>query len=114
MAIKLPRPARVVRPDLHGVVAENNPLLANSNFGERTPRREQVLHLSRSSVVISVDEVDCLAGNLIAVEGNCFRSSHAEVPEEIEHVMSLHRRIHALDEPRSSLAYPRTDGCSSE
>ena len=98
MAIELPRPTRVVRPNLHGVVAENDPLLANPNFRKRTPRRKQVLYFSRRSVVISVDEVDRLAGNLIAIEGNCFWSSHAEVPEEIEHVIRLHRRVQALDD----------------
>jgi hypothetical protein len=100
MAIELPRPARVVRPDLHGIVAENDPLLAHPNFGERIPRGEQVLYLPRRSVVISVDEVDRLAGNLIAIDGNCLWSSHAEVPEEIEHVIRLYRRIHALDNSR--------------
>jgi hypothetical protein len=98
MAIELPRPARVLRPDLHGIVTENDPLLTHPNFGERTPRGEQVLYLSSRIVVISVDEVDGLAGNLIAIEGNCFWSSHAEVPEEIEHVVWLHRRIHAFDD----------------
>src|SRR6202042_2408196 len=98
MAIELPRAARVVRPYFHGIVAENDPLIAHPNFGERTPRREQMLYLPRRSVMISVDEVDRLAGNLVAIEGNCLWSSHAEVPEEIEHVIRLHRRIHALDD----------------
>jgi hypothetical protein len=62
-----------------------------------------VLYLPRRSVVISVDEVDRLAGNLIAIEGDCLWSSHAEVPEEIEHVIRLHRRIHALHNSRVHL-----------
>lgn len=103
MAIELPRPARMVRPDLHGIVAENDPLLTHPNFGERTPRGEQVLYLPRRSVVISVDEVDRLAGNLIAIEGDCLWSSHAEIPEKIEHVIRLHRRIHALQDSRVHL-----------
>src|ERR1700722_21009427 len=98
MAIELPRPARVLRPDLHGIVAENDPLLTHPNFGERTPRGEQVLYLSSRIVVIYVYEVDLLAANLIAIEGNCFWSSHAEVPEEIEHVVRLHRRIHEFED----------------
>jgi hypothetical protein len=98
MAIELPRPARVLRPHLHGIVAENDPLLTHPDLGERTPRGKQVLYLSSRIIVISVDEVDRLAGNLIAIESNCFWSSHAKVPEEIEYVVRLHRRIHPFDD----------------
>lgn len=93
MAVELPSPARMVRPDPHCIVAENNPLFVYPNFGERAPRCEQVLHLPRSSVVISVNEVDGLAGNLIAIDNYRLWSSHTEVPEEIEQVAWLHRRI---------------------
>lgn len=64
-----------------------------------------MLNLPRRAVVISVDEVDRPAGDLIAIEGkgNCLWSSHAEVPEEIEHVIRLHRRIHALHDSRVHL-----------
>jgi hypothetical protein len=88
-------------------VAKNDTLLTHLDLRKRTSRREDVLYLSRRSVVIAVDEVDRLAGNLIAIEGDGLRSAHAKVPEEIEHVTLLHRRIHALQEGRIHLSRVR-------
>ncbi len=66
-----------------------------------------MLHLPRRSVVIAVDEVDRLAGDLIAIEGDGLGSAHAKVPEEIEHIVLLHRRIHALQDGRIHLSCVR-------
>jgi hypothetical protein len=84
-------------------VAENDPLLAYPNLRERTPRREQVLHLPCRSIVISVDEVDRLAGNLIAVKGYSLWPSHAEVAKEIDHVVRLDQGIQTFQDGRVHL-----------
>ncbi len=98
MSIDLPRPARVLRPNLHGIVAENDPLVAYLDLGQGTPRREDLLYLPRRPVVVPVNEVDCLAGDLIAIEGDGLRAAHAEVTEEIEHVIRLDQRIQTLQD----------------
>jgi hypothetical protein len=98
MSIELPRPARVLRPHLHGIVAENDSLFAHLDLGQGTPRREDLLYLPRRPVMVSVNEMDCLAGDLIAIEGDGLRAAHAEVSEEIEHVIRLDQRIRALQD----------------
>ncbi len=103
MSIELPRPARVLRPHLHGIVAEDDPLVAYLDLGQRTPRREDLLYLPRRPVVVSVNEVDCLAGDLIAIEGDGLRAAHAEVTEEIEHVIWPDQRIQTLQDGRVHL-----------
>jgi hypothetical protein len=79
-------------------VAENDPLVAYLDLGQGTPRREDLLYLPRRPVVVSVNEVDCLAGDLIAIEGDGLRAAHAEIPEEIEHVIWLDQRIQTLQD----------------
>jgi hypothetical protein len=53
--------------------------------------------------VVSVNEVDCLAGDLIPVEGDGLRAAHAEVPEEIEHIIGLDQGIQTLQDGRVHL-----------
>jgi hypothetical protein len=84
-------------------VAENDSLFAHLDLGQGTPRREDLLYLPRRPVVVSVNEVDCLAGDLIAIEGDGLRAAHAEVPEEIEQVIGLDQRIQALQDGRVHL-----------
>ncbi len=98
MSIELPRSARVLRPHLHGIVAENDSLVTHLDLGQRTPRREDLLYLPGRPVVVSVNEVDRLAGDLIAIEGDGLWASHAEVSEEIEHVIWLDQRIQTLQD----------------
>ncbi len=52
---------------------------------------------------MAVDEVDCLAGNLFAIEGDGLRPAHGRVTEEREQLVRLHRRIHALQDCRVQL-----------
>jgi hypothetical protein len=85
-------------------VAENDSLLAHLDLGQRTPRREDLLYLPRRPVVVSVNEMDCLAGDLIAIEGDGLWAAHAEVSEEIEHVIRLDQRIQTLQDGRVHLS----------
>jgi hypothetical protein len=103
MPIELLCLTRMLRPDLHRVMAENDALLANPNLGKRVPKGEQVLDLPCHFVLVSVNEMDRLATKLIATEGDCLRSSNAEVTKEIEHVSRFHRRIHAFHDGRIHL-----------
>jgi hypothetical protein len=84
-------------------VAENDSLLTHLDLGQRTPRREDLLYLPRRPVVVSVNKVDSLAGDLIAIEGDGLRAAHAEVSEEIEHVIRLDQRIQTLQDGRVHL-----------
>jgi hypothetical protein len=78
-------------------------LVAHLDLGQRTPRGEDLLYLPGRPVVVSVNEVDCLAGDLIAIEGDGLRAAHAEVTEEIEHVIWLDQRIQTLQDGRVHL-----------
>ncbi len=82
MSIEMPRPARVLRPQLHGIVAQNNSLVAHLDLDQRTPRRENLLYLPCRPVVVSVDEMDCLAGDLIAIEGDGLRAAMQKSPRK--------------------------------
>ncbi|MEO6804427.1 MAG: hypothetical protein ABI197_14410 [Granulicella sp.] len=62
-----------------------------------------MLDLPCRSVMVSVNEMDCAARKLIAIEGDGLRSSHAEISKEITHVVRFHRRIHALYDSRIHL-----------
>jgi hypothetical protein len=64
-------------------MAKNDPLLANRNLGQRTPRREEMLKLPRRLVVIAVDEMDGLARQSIAVCRHFVVLAETEISEEI-------------------------------
>src|ERR1035441_8006264 len=86
----------MIRPNLHCVMAKNDPLLANRNLGQRTPRREEMLKLSRRLVVIAVDEMDGLARQPITVCCDVVVLSETEVSEEIKRVIGLHDGVQSI------------------
>src|SRR5271166_3332217 len=86
----------MVRPYLHRVMAKNDPLLANMNARQRTPRREEMLKLPRRLVVIAVDEMDGLASQPVAICRHAVVLAETEISEEIKHVVGLHAGIQSI------------------
>jgi len=77
-------------------MAKNDPLLANRNLGQRTPRREEVLKLPRRLVVIAVDEMNGLASHPIAVRRHVVMLAETKISEEIQCVIWLHKGIQSI------------------
>ena len=77
-------------------MAKNDPLLANRNLGQRTPRREEVLKLPRRLVVIAVDEMDGPTSQPIAISRHVVMLAETEISEEIQCVVRLHAGIQPI------------------
>ena len=77
-------------------MAKYDPLLANRNLGQRTPRREEMLKLPRCLVVIAVDEMDGLASQPIAVCRHVVVLAETEISEKIKRVVWLHTGIQSI------------------
>lgn len=57
-----------------------------------------MLEFPRSLIVISLDEVDCLAGEALPIRDASFHASKAEVSHEVEDIIWLDAGIHTLNE----------------
>lgn len=57
-----------------------------------------MLKLPRRLVVITLNEVDCPAGQPIAICRHIIRSAQAEISEKIKRVMGLHRGIQSIND----------------
>ena len=77
-------------------MAKNDPLLANMNLGQRTPRREEMLKLPCRLVVIAVDEMDGLASEPIAICRHAIVLAETEISEEIKRVLWFHEGIQSI------------------
>ena len=77
-------------------MAKYDPLLANRNLGQRTPRREEMLKLPRRLVVIAVDKMDGLASQPAAVRRHAVVLAETEISEKIKRVVWLHTGIQSI------------------
>src|ERR1035437_2668707 len=93
----------MMRPDAHRVMAKNDSLLAQLNFGQGTPGHEEILELSRDLVMISVNEMDRLAAEALAVGRDLFNAAHAKIPKEIERIVLLDVCVHPIQDERIHL-----------
>src|ERR1035441_4609070 len=86
----------MIRPNLHRVMAKNDPLLGNTNLGQGAPRREEMLKLPRRLVVIAVDEMDGLASQPIAVCRHVVMLGETEISEKIQCVVWLYKGVQSI------------------
>ena len=96
VSVELPSPARMMRPNLHRVMAKNDPLFADGDLGQRTPRREEMLKLSRRLVVIAVDEMDGLASQAVAICRHAVVLAETKISEKIQCVVGLHTGVQSI------------------
>src|ERR1039458_6270866 len=93
----------MVRPDAHRVMAKNDSLLTHMNFGQRTPGSEDALGFARHLVMVSLDKMDRLAVQALAIVRHLFNAAHAKIPKEIERIVWLDVRVHPIHNARIHL-----------
>ena len=96
VTIELPSAAPRMRPDAHRVMAKNDSLLAHMDFGQGTPGSKDALGFARHFVVVSLDKMDGLAVQALAIGRHLFNAAHAEVSKEIQRIVWLDVRVHPI------------------
>ena len=90
-------------PDAHCVMAKNDSLLTYMNFGQRTPGSKHALGFARHLVMVSLDKMDHLAVQSLAIGCDLFDAAHAEISEEIQRVVWLDTLVHPIHDARVHL-----------
>ena len=112
MSVQVPRSMMGAIPDPHGVVTNHDGLAMYRDFRKVAEPRELIGQLANLFVVIARHRKDFLAANLLAVLQNPLLASDAEISQEIESVIRLHRSIqtfkdrliHLLDTSKWAIA----------
>jgi hypothetical protein len=99
-------------PDAHGIVAEHDRLAMYGDFCKVVEPRKLISQLASFFVVIAGERKDLPATNVLAVLQNPRLASGAEISQEIESVIRLHRSIqtfkdrliHLLDTSKRAIA----------
>ena len=97
VAIEVPDAPRMAPPDAHGVVAKDDALIADMNLRKGAPRGKEGLTLTSRLIVISLDEMDRLARDSIAMSLYVLRASETKISEEIKGISWLHAGIQSFD-----------------
>jgi hypothetical protein len=84
-------------------MAENNSLLTHMNFGQRTPGSKDALGFARHFVMVSLDKIDRLAVQTLAICRHFFNASHAKISKKIERIVWLDVRVHPIRDARIHL-----------
>ena len=82
MPIKLPRSAKRVMPDAHGVVAQDDDLVMKLHFRELLPPAKFGRDLACAIVVVPLDEEDVFAPDSFPISQGFPAGSAAEVPRK--------------------------------
>jgi hypothetical protein len=73
------------------------------NFGQRTPGSKDALGFARHFVVVSLDKMDRLAVQELAIRSHLLNASHAKIPKKIERIVWLDVRVHPIRDARIHL-----------
>jgi hypothetical protein len=73
------------------------------NFGQRTPGSKDALGFARHFVMVSLNKIDRLAVQALAIGSDFFKATHAKVPKEIERIVLLDVRVHPIRDVRIHL-----------
>ena len=84
-------------------MAKNDSLLAHMDFGQGTPGGKDALGFARNFVVVSLDKMDRLAVQALAIGRHLFNAAHAEIPKKIERIVWLDVRVHPICDVRIHL-----------
>ena len=84
-------------------MAKNDSLLAHMDFGQGTPGSKDALGFARHFVMVSLNKMDRLAVQALAIGRHLFNASHAKIPKEIERVVWLDVRVHSIRDVRIHL-----------
>ena len=92
-----------MRPDAHRVMAKNDSLLAHMDFGQGTPGSKNALGFARHFVMVSLNKMDSLAVQTLAIGSDFFNAAHAEITDEIQYVIWLDALVHPIHDARIHL-----------
>jgi len=81
-------------------MAKNDSLLAHMDFGQGTPGGKDALGFARRFVVVSLNKMDRLAVQALAIGRYLFNAAHAKIPKKIERVVLLDVRVHPIRDVR--------------
>lgn len=84
-------------------MAKNDSLLAHMDFGQGTPGGKDALGFARHFVVVSLDKMDRLAVQALAIGRHLFNAAHAKIPKKIERIVWLDMRVHPVRDARIHL-----------
>jgi len=84
-------------------MAKNDSLLAHMDFGQGTPGSKDALGFARNLVMVSLDKMDRLAVQALAIGRHLFNAAHAKIPKEIERIVWLDVRVHPIRDARIHL-----------
>ena len=84
-------------------MAKNDSLLAHMDFGQGTPGGKDALGFARNFVVVSLDKMDRLAVQALAIGRHLFNAAHAKIPKKIERIVWLDMRVHPVRDARIHL-----------
>jgi hypothetical protein len=84
-------------------MAKNDSLLAHVNFGQGAPGSKDALRFARHFVVVSLDKMDRLAVQKLAIRSHLFNAAHAKIPKKIESIVWLDERVHPIRDARIHL-----------
>jgi hypothetical protein len=73
------------------------------DFGQGTPGSKNALGFARHFVMVSLDKMDRLAVQALAIGRDFFNASHAKIPEKIERIVWLDVRVHPIHDARIHL-----------
>src|ERR1035441_3076984 len=93
----------MMRPDAHRVMAKNDSLLTHMDFGQGTPGSKKALRFARHFVMVSLNKMDRLAVQALAISRHLFSIAHAEIPKKIERIVWLDVRVHPIRDVRIHL-----------
>jgi len=88
-------------------MAKNDSLLAHMDFGQGTPGSKDTLRFARHFVMVSLNKMDRLAVQALAIGRDFFNAAHAKIPKEIERVVWFDVRVHPISDVRIHLFHTR-------
>ena len=78
-------------------------MLTHMNFGQGTPGSKNALGFARHFVMVSLNKMDRLAVQTLAIGHHLFNAAHAKIPKKIERIVWLDVRVHPIRDVRIHL-----------
>ncbi len=98
MSVKMPCSVMRPIPNAHSIVAEHDWLAMYGDFRKVVQPRKLLSQLASFFVVIAGERIDLPATKVLAVLQNPRLTSDAEISQEIESVIRLHRGIQTFED----------------
>jgi hypothetical protein len=80
------------------MVAQNNSLPTHADLCQISKPKKAILDFSKRPVMVSLNEEDSLASNLINIPASALVTADAEIAEKIEQILFFDRLVEAVDD----------------